>query len=81
MLTKKQTDIIDAIGDKINCSIDKKTQIIAVTVKDQDPLICAVIADSVRCKLQKFITDYRTSKARSDMEYTHKLLKEAKRQY
>lgn len=81
MLTKKQTDIIDAIGDKINCSIDKKTQIIAVTVKDQDPLICAVIADSVRCKLQKFITDYRTSKARADMEYTHKLLKEAKKQY
>ena len=39
------------------------------------------MADSVRVKLQNFITEYRTSKARVDLEYYSKLTKEAKSDY
>ena len=81
MLTKKQNDILNAIGGNINCSVDKRTQIISIVVKDQDPLVCATMADSVRSNLQKFITDYRTSKARADMRYTLSLYVAAKKQY
>lgn len=81
MLSKKQYDILDAIGGNVTCSVDKRTQIISITVKDQDPLVCALIADSARCKLQKFITDYRTSKARADMKQIHTLYVDAKRKY
>ena len=35
----------------------------------------------MKTRLQKFITDYRTSKARVDLEYNKKLYKEAKLKY
>lgn len=80
-LTKKQMDIIGLMDGNINCDVDKRTGIISISVKDQDPLVCATVADSVRCKLQKFIIDYRTSKARADVKYTHGLYVAAKQQY
>ena len=80
-LTKKQTAIAAAINNRVKCSVDKKTLVITIQVVDQDPLICATVADSVQERLQKFITDYRTSKAREDLEYNQKLYVEAKREY
>ena len=58
-----------------------KTMVITINVTDQDPLICAVMADSVQQRLQNFITDYRTKKARVDLEYMRKLYGEAKARY
>ena len=81
MLTRFQTGMLNVVGSNVNCSVDKRTDIITITVQDQDPLVCAMLADSVRCRLQDFITDYRTSKARADMEYLHKLYVQAKEKY
>jgi len=81
MLTKRQTEIIEMIQGNIKCSVDKKTDVITISATAQDPLICAVIADSIRAKLQSFITDYRTNKARIDLEYTKKLYSRAKTDY
>jgi len=80
-LTKEQTEIAKAIDKNVVCDVDKKTFVITINVTDQDPLICATLADSVKTRLQKFITDYRTSKARVDLEYNKKLYKEAKLKY
>lgn len=80
-LTEKQREIVDAISNKIDCSVDKKTDVITITVTDQDPLVCALIADTLSVRLQGFITNYRTNKARVDMEYYKKLTDDAKREY
>ena len=80
-LTKEQTEIVKAIDKNVVCDVDKKTMVITINVTDQDPLICATMADSVKTRLQKFITDYRTSKARVDLEYNQKLYGEAKAKY
>ena len=80
-LTKEQTDIVKAIDQNVVCDVDKKTFVITINVTDQDPLICATLADSVKTRLQKFITDYRTSKARVDLEYNQKLFVEAREKY
>ena len=80
-LTKEQTDIVKAINKNVVCDVDKKTMVITINVTDQDPLICATMADSVKTRLQKFITDYRTSKVRVDLAYNQKLYKEAKSRY
>ena len=81
MLTKEQAKIVQVIDKKVVCDVDKKTMVISITVTDQDPLICAVMADTVKNRLQNFITDYRTKKARVDLEYNRKLFKEAKARY
>ena len=80
-LTRDQKDLVDMIMGNINCDVDKKTDVITITVTDQDPLICATMADSVKNRLQKFITDYRTNKARIDLEYYKKLASDAKQDY
>lgn len=80
-LTKQQNSILMTLENKITCSVDKKNNVIAIIIKDQDPLICATMADSVKNKLQYFITDYRTSKARNDLAYTEKLYNDAKSRY
>ena len=80
-LTKKQTRIAKLIDKKVVCDVDQKTLVITIDVRDQDPIICATVADSVKERLQDFITAYRTNKARIDLEYNEKLCAEAKQRY
>ena len=80
-LTKKQNALFALAQKNIACAIDKKTDIISIVVKDQDPKVCALMADSTCRKLQEFIVSYRTSKARIDYEYYQKLTEEAKKDY
>jgi capsule polysaccharide export protein KpsE/RkpR len=80
-LSKKDDDIAAIIRGNIKINFDKKTAVIGISVKDQDALICRTISDSVKQRLQDFITDYRTSKARNDYEYYLKLTMDAKANY
>lgn len=80
-MSKRQNEIIKNIQERIKCTVDKKTEVITITVTDQDRLICATMADSVSAHLQDYIIDYRTKKARVDVEYYEKLLHEAKVDY
>ena len=80
-LTKKEYEIVKAINGRMDCSVDKKTNVITIVVEDQDPLIAATVADSVQMHLQRTITDYRTKKARIDLEYMQKLYDEAHKEY
>ena len=80
-LTKKQAAVVKALNNKVVCDVDKKTMMISIVVTDQDPLICATMADSVQHRLQDFITEYRTKKAKVDLAYSQKLYKEAKARY
>lgn len=80
-LTEEQNDIADAIRGNILLSMDKKTSTITISVTAQDPKICKTLADSMKTKLQGFITEYRTSKSRNDLTYYLRLEKEAKKDY
>lgn len=80
-LTGEQTRIAGMINENVICSIDKKTGLISINVKAQDPHIVAQLADSVKTRLQDFLTDYKTNKARHDLEYAETLCKQAKKDY
>ena len=80
-LTKEQNDIAELIKSSIKCNIDRKTSLITINVMDQDPRISATLADSIRLKIQEFIIDYRTRKARIDVEYYTNLTAQSKAEY
>ena len=80
-LTREQADIVKVLDKKVVCDVDKKTMVITIDITDQNPVICAMMADTVKNRLQKFITDYRTSKARVDLEYNKKIAAETKARY
>ena len=81
ILTKKQDDICNIIRKNISINVDKKTAVISISVVAQDALICKTMADSVKERLQMFITNYRTNKSRIDEQYYKKLVDEAKNDY
>ena len=81
VLSKKQDEICKIIRDKVSISVDKKTAVISISVEAQDPLICKTVADSVKERLQTFITNYRTNKARIDEKHYKNLVEEAKADY
>ena len=81
MLTAKESGVLGALKSRIKVDVDKQTAIITLQVTMQDPLVSAVLADSVTHKLQDYITNYRTSKARIDLEFAEKLYNETKDSY
>lgn len=80
-LSELEYKTAEGISSRILCSIDRKSYVITIRVSDQDPLICASMADSVRMHLQQFITNYRTSKARVDVEFYTTLVQKSKEDY
>ncbi len=80
-LNKEQMLTVEAINKRISTDVDTKTGIITVNVTMQDPLVSAMLADTVVERLQEVVTEYRTNKARIDMEYAQLLNDEAKGEY
>lgn len=80
-LTTEEAGIAEALSRRISVAIDKKTGITTISVTMQDPLISATLTDTVMVKLQNYITDYRTNKAKHDLAFTEKLHREARADY
>lgn len=80
-LSKKESKKIESLKKKILASVDKKTSMTTVSVTLQNPKVTAVVADSVVRKLQEYIIDYRTSKAKEDCLYLERLFKERQQEY
>lgn len=80
-LTKEQATLVKGLRKLITAKVDKKTGVTTITVTMQDPLVAALITDTVIEKLKRHITEYRISKAKNDYEYWNQLYNERKEEY
>ena len=80
-LTKEQDNVLNAVRSNISCIVDKNTNVISISVTDEDSRVSAIMADTIQKQLQKYITVYRTKKANNDLAYTKRLFSEATAQY
>lgn len=80
-LTPGEFKVVQALSKRISATVDTKTSVITISVSMQDPMVSATLADTVVYRLQEYITDYRTNKARKDLEYAELLNEEAKANY
>lgn len=74
-------NIFYSMARNIMCEVSKDNGLISITVSDNDPLVSCAMADTVQKKLQAYITNYRTQKARFDYDYTSKLVDESRKEY
>ena len=81
MMNRKDFILMQKIMKNISCSVDKKTSVVTINVQDQDPLVCATMADSVKTHLQNFIVRYRTSKAAEDVVHYRQMCDSAEAEY
>lgn len=80
-MNKIDYDLVEKTKNNITCNVDKKTSVISISVKDQDRKICALLADSIKDRLQEFIINYRTKKVRADVKYYQHLVDSTKTEY
>ena len=79
-LTREEEKSLMGIKEMMSAEADKTTGITTISVTLQDPVVAAVVADSVH-KLQAYITAYRTKKATEDFKYQEMLYEKAKEEY
>jgi len=80
-LSRSQQLVLKSLDKKISTSVDKGNNVITLNVTMQDPLIAAVVAQEVSDNLQQYVADYRSAKARKDLQYTETLYNEAREKY
>ena len=68
-LNEDQIKVADAISSKVHVKVDPYDMVVSISVTDQDPLIAATVADSVKAHLQTFLIKYQTRKAQADLDY------------
>ncbi len=74
-LSEEEGMLIEGIKGAVYCQSDDKTGLIYVSFRSQDPLVSKIVVDTIMQHLQDFITEYRTSKARIDLQH-YKLIEQ-----
>jgi uncharacterized protein involved in exopolysaccharide biosynthesis len=80
-LDKKQDQLIKDLQKRIGATLDKKTGVISISVKMQDPVIAATIVRYSQDYLTQYVVNYRTEKTIKDITFLTDRLNEAKRRY
>lgn len=80
-LTPEQSGRIGMLKGILKVETNKKTTMTTVSVSLQDPLAAAIVADSAIHKLQEYITDYRTRKAKQDFDFQLSLCEQYRKEY
>lgn len=79
--SREQETLIKSVQNSIVCNIDKQTGMIDLTTRTTDPVVSATLADGIMRRLQQYIIEYRTSKAKVDLNYAQLIYKEAQQDY
>lgn len=80
-ITKQETTILKELKEAIVVDVDKKNSLIRIVVTCQDPVISANIANLVLNQLRKYIVQYRTEKARKELNFLVDRQAEARKRY
>ena len=67
-LPKKERGVVKYFAENIMVNVDKKTGKTQMELMMQDPLVVAAVMEAVTENLKEYMSDYRTSKARQDVE-------------
>lgn len=79
--TKRENRVMKDLSGSFLCAVDKQTDVISLTVNVQDADVAQQLADNICKRLQVYVTDYRTGKARKDLSYAKKVSQEAYDKY
>jgi len=80
-LTRREERIYARLRGRTIINVDKKTGVITAGVTLQDPVLATVVADSLVKKLERFVINYRTTKAKQDYDFAAEMLAGAKQGY
>lgn len=80
-LTKKERGVVKYFSEKLVVSVDKKTGMTRIELEMQDPLVVYAVTQAVTEHLKEYISDYRTSKVRQDIDNLTEIYAQRKADY
>lgn len=80
-LTREQAAVYKSLSNSISVDVDKKTFLVSIVVKMQNPEIAADLSRCVIDNMQKYVTTYRTSKAQKNADFLAATFEEVRAEY
>lgn len=80
-LNKEEDSQIKELHKRVVTALDKKTGVITMSVKMQDPLIAATLARFTQEYLMKYVIQYRTEKTQKDIDFLSSRIEKARKRY
>lgn len=80
-ISQEEYGLIAQLNSMIDIEVDNRTFTISIEVASQDPVVSAQVSKALLLQLKKFVTDYRTEKARKDLEFFESLHLDAEAEY
>ena len=80
-LPKKVRGVVKYFREHISVVVDKKTGKTEISLEMQDPLVVATVVEAVMENLKDYMSDYRTSKVRQDVENLSLIYEQRKQDY
>lgn len=80
-LTKDQMDVVKILQKQLTTNVDQETGVITVNGTFPDPQASAEIAHAGIVLLKKYMRNYRTNKAKQDLEFIQEQVDEAQQRF
>ncbi|MBR5810515.1 MAG: chain-length determining protein [Bacteroidales bacterium] len=80
-LPKPERRVMKYLRKTIHVLVDKKTGMTSMSIEMQDPYVAATVLEAVVENLKTYVSDYRTSKARQDVENLSLICEERRQDY
>ncbi len=80
-LPKKVRGVVKYFSENIIVTVDKKSGKTQISAEMQDPLVVATVVEAVMENLKAYMSDYRTSKVRQDVENLTVIYEQRKQDY
>ena len=80
-LPKNERRVMKHLRNDIHILVDKKTGMTSMSIEMQDPYVAATVLEAVVENLKTYVSDYRTSKARQDVDNLSVICEERRQDY
>lgn len=80
-LPKKEREVVKFFAENIVVNVDKKSFKTEMSIDMQDPVVVATVMNAIVENLKDYMSDYRTSKARQDVENLEVICEQRKSDY
>ncbi|GAB2552789.1 hypothetical protein GCM10027085_50400 [Spirosoma aerophilum] len=80
-LSLRQQVLAEEIGERVKAKFDTRSGIITITARMPDAQVAATVAQRAMTYLKQYVVNYRTEKARQDLDFYRRQLADAHNRY
>jgi uncharacterized protein involved in exopolysaccharide biosynthesis len=80
-ITEEQLKLVEMMRERVTVSLDEESGIVTVKSRMPDPYAAAAVGDKAFELLKRYLTEYRTEKLQTDLDYVEEQYEAAKQRF